>query len=97
MTRCNNNVVECIFKIEMRCINIKLKITGAYDDDEFLMEIYTGALLEKCKTFTNEIQSQKQKWLFGTLPNSGCIDTTNSMIQIYSNLIEYGTRKKDLA
>ena len=58
------------------------------------MEIYAGALLEKCKTFTNEIQSQKQKWLLETLPNLGRIDTTNFMIQIYSNLIEDVTWKK---
>ena len=61
------------------------------------MDIYAGDLLEKCKTFTNEIQSQKQKCLLGTLPNSGRIDTTNSMIQLYSNLIEDGTWKKYLA
>ena len=58
------------------------------------MEFYAGALLEKCKTFTNEIQSQKQKWLLGTHPNLGRINTTNFIIHIYSNLIEYVTWKK---
>ena len=61
------------------------------------MEVYADDLLENGQTFTNEIQYQKQKWLLGTLPNSGHIDTTNSMIQLYSNLIEYGTWKKDLS
>ena len=46
------------------------------------------------KTFTTEVQSMKQKWLLGTLPNPGRIDTTNSVTQIYSNLVEDGTRKK---
>ena len=81
----------------MNRIKIYLKITGAYDDYEFLMEVYSGSIIEKCKTFTNEIQYQKQKWLLGTLTNSGRIDTTNSMIKLYSNLIEDGKRKKYLA
>ena len=97
LASCDNTVVEWVFKMEMKRINIELKIPGAYDDDQFLMEIYAGALLEKCRTFTNEIQSQKQKWLLGTLTNSGRIDTTNSIIQLYFNLIEDGTRKKYLA
>ena len=83
--------------MEMKCINIKLKIPGAYGDDQFLIDIYAGALLEKCKIFTNEIQYQKQKWLLGTLPNSVYINTNKSMIQLYSNLIEDGTCKKILA
>ena len=82
--------------MKMKRINIKLKIPGAYDNEKFLMDIYAGALLAKCRTFTNEIQSQKQKWLLGTLTNSGRIDTTNLMIHLYSNLIEYGKWKKDL-
>ena len=57
----DNNVVEWISKMEMKWINIKLKIPGAYDYDQFLVYIYAGALLAKCKTFTNKIQSQKQK------------------------------------
>ena len=81
----------------MKRINIELKIPGAYDDDQLLMDMYAGSLLAKWKTFTNEIQSQKQKWLLGTLPNSGRINTTNSIIQLYFNLIEDGTWKKYLA
>ena len=50
---CNNKFVECISKMTMKRINIELKIPGAYDDDQFLVKIYAGALLEKCKTFTN--------------------------------------------
>ena len=96
LASCDNTVVEWVFKMEMKRINIELKIPGAYDDDQFLMEIYAGALLEKCKTFTNEIQSQKHKLLLGALPNLGRIDTTNFMIQIYSNLIEDVTWKKYL-
>ena len=81
----------------MKRIKTELKIPGAYDDDKLLMDFYAGAIIEKCKTFTNEIQYQKQKWLLGTLPNSGRINTINSMIQLYSNLIEYGTWKKYLS
>ena len=94
---CDNNVVELISKMVMKRINIELKILGAYDDNQFLMDVYEGALLEKCKTFTNEIQSQKQIWILGKLPNSGRIDTTNLMLQLYSNLIEDGTRKRDFS
>ena len=83
----DDNVVEWITKMEMNQININLRIPGAYENDQFLTDIYSGALLEKCKTFTNEIQYQKHKWLLGALPNSGHINTTNSMIQIYSNII----------
>ena len=97
MASCNNNVVDWISRMKMKRINIKLKIPGAYNDDKFLMDVYVGALLAKCKTFTNELQSQRRKWLIGTLPNSGRIDTTKSMIQIYSNLIEDGAWKKYLA
>ena len=97
LERCNNNVVQWISKTEIKCINIELRIPGSYDDDQFLIDVYAGALLEKCKTFTNKIQSQKQKWLLDTLPKSRRINTTKSMIQLYSNLIEYGTRKKYLA
>ena len=91
---CDNNIVEWISKVEMRRINIEIKIPGAYKNDQFLMDVNAGAILEKCKTFTNEIQSQKQKWLIGTLPKSGCTNTTNSMIKLSSNLIEYGTGNK---
>ena len=61
----------------MKRINIEIKIPGACNDDKFLVDMYAGALLRKCKTFTNEIQSQKQKWLLGTLPNSVLINATN--------------------
>ena len=94
---CNNNIVEWISKMELKCINIEPKIPGTYDNDQLLMDINVGALLARFKTFTNEIQSQKQKWLLGTHTSSGRIDTTNSMIKLYSNLIEDGKRKKYLA
>ena len=83
--------------MEMKRINIEFNIPVAYDDDQFLMEIYAGALLEKCKIFTNEVQYQKQKQLLGTLPILGRIDATNLMIQLYSYLIEYGTWNKYLS
>ena len=92
----NNNAGEWIYRMEMELINIELKIPGDYEYDQFLVEVYEGALLAKCKTFKNEIQSQKQKCLIGTLPNSGRIDTNNSMIHIYYNIIEDGTWKKYL-
>ena len=92
---CNNNVVEWISQMEMKHINIELKIPGSYDDNQFLMEIYQGALKAKCKTFTTEVQSMKQKWLLGTLPNPGRIDTTHTVTKLYSNLVEDGTRKKE--
>ena len=41
---CNNNVVEWISQKEMKRINIKLKIHGAYDDNQFLVEICQCAL-----------------------------------------------------
>ena len=88
---CNNNVVECISQMEMKSINIELKIPGAYDENQFLMDIYQGALETKCKTFTTEVQSMKQKWLLGTLPNPGRIDTTHAVTQLYFNLVEDGT------
>ena len=44
---CNNNVVDCVYKMEMKRINIELKLPGAYGDDQFLMDIYAGALLAK--------------------------------------------------
>ena len=73
LASCNNNVVEWISQMEMKCINIELKIPGAYDDNQFLMEIYQGALEAKCKIFTTEVQYMNQKWLLGTLPNPGRI------------------------
>ena len=53
LASCDNNVVEWISKMEMKRINIELKIPGAYNDDQFLMDVYAGAILDKCKTFTN--------------------------------------------
>ena len=91
----NNNVVEWISKMEMRRINIELKIPGAYGNNQFLMDIYQGALEAKCKTFTTEVQSMKHKLLLGTLPNPGCIDTTHAVILLYSNLVKDGTWKKE--
>ena len=41
---CNNNVVEWISQMEIKRINIKLNILGAYDDNQFLIDIYQGAL-----------------------------------------------------
>ena len=49
----NNNVIEWISRMEMKRINIELKIPGAYEDDQFLVDVYAGSLLETCKTFTN--------------------------------------------
>ena len=97
LASCNTNYIEWVSKMLMKRINIELNIPGSYDDDQFLMDVYAGAFLAKCKTFTNEIQSQKQRWLLSTLPNSGRINTTNLMIQLYSNLIGDGTWKKYLA
>ena len=37
----------------------------------------------------------KQKWLLGTLPNPGGIDTNYAVTQIYYNLVEDGTWKKE--
>ena len=37
----------------------------------------------------------KQKWLLGNLPNPGRIDTTHAVNQLYSNLVEDGTWKKE--
>ena len=91
LASCNNNVVEWISQMKMNRINIELKIPGAYDDNQFLMDIYQGALKAKCKTFTTEVQSMKQKWLLGTLTNPGRIDTTHAVTQLYSNLVEDGT------
>ena len=93
---CNNNVVDWISKMEMKRINIELNIPGAYDDNQFLTEICHGAIEAKCKTFTTQVQSMKHKWLLGTLPNQGRIDTTHAVTQLYSNLVEDGTWKKEL-
>ena len=94
LASCKNNVVKWISKMEMKRINIELKITGAYENNQFLVDIYQGALEAKCKTFTTEVQSMKQKWLLGTVPNPGRIDTTHAATQIYSKLVEDGTWKK---
>ena len=80
--------------MDMKRINIERKIPGSYDENQFLMDIYQGALKAKCKTFTIDVQSMKQKWLLGTLPNPGLTDTTHAVTQIYSNLFEDGTWKK---
>ena len=61
LASCNNNVVEWIYKMEMKRINIEPKIPEYYYDNQLLMEIYQGALKAKCKTFTTEVQSMKQK------------------------------------
>ena len=59
------------------------------------MGIYQGSLEAKCKTFTTEVQSMKQKCFIGTLPNPGRIDTTHAVAQIYSNLVEDRTWKEE--
>ena len=94
LTSWNNNLVEWISQMEMKRINIEIKIPGAYDDNQFLMDIYQGAIEAKYKTLTTEVKSMKQKWLLVTLPNPGLIDTTHTVTQIYSNLVEDGTWKK---
>ena len=94
LASCNKNMVEWISKMDMKRIDIELKILGAYDDNQFPMEIYQGALEAKCKTFITEVQSMKQKWLLGILPNPGRIHTTHAVTQLYSNLFEDGTCKK---
>ena len=42
----NNNVVEWISNMEMKCINIELNIPGDYNDVQLLMDVYAAALLE---------------------------------------------------
>ena len=91
---CNNNVVEWISQMDMKRINIELRIPGSYNDNQFLMKIYQGALKAKCKNFTTEVQSMKQKWLLVTLPNPRRIDTTHAVTQLYINLVEDGNWKK---
>ena len=84
-------MVEWISKMEMKRINIELKITEAYEDNQFLMDIYQGELKAKCKTFTTEAKSMKQKWLLRTLTNPRSIDTTHAVTQLYYNLVGDGT------
>ena len=79
----------------MKRINIELKIPEAFEDNQFLRDVYQVALKAKCKTFIAELQSMKQKWLLRTLLNPGCIDTTHAVTQLYSNLGEDGTWKKE--
>ena len=90
-------MVEWLASMEMKRISIKLKIPGAYDETQFLMDIYQGALEAKFKTFTTEVQSMKQKWLLGTLPNSSRIETVYAITQLYSNLVEDGTWKREFS
>ena len=47
LASCNKNMVEWIYQMEMKRINIELRIPGAYDDNQFLMDIYQGALNAK--------------------------------------------------
>ena len=81
--------------MEMKRINIKLKIPVVYDDNQFMMDIYQGELEAKCKTFTTEVKSMKKKWLLVTFPNPVHIDTIHTVTQIYSNLVEDGTWKNE--
>ena len=97
LSTCDNDVVEWLSQMEIKRINIDLKIPGAYSDDQFLMDVFAGALKAKCKTFTTEVQSMKQKWLLGMLPNSGRIDVTHSITQLYSNVVEDGTWRKEFS
>ena len=90
----DNNVVEWLSQMEIKRINIDLKIPGAYSNDQFLMDVFAGALKAKCKTFITEVQLMKQKWLCRMLPNSGRIDVTHSITQQYWNVVDDGTRKK---
>ena len=92
---CNKNVVEWISQMEIKRINIEFKISGTYDDNQFLMGIYQGALDSKCNTLTTEVQSMKQKWLLGTLLNPVLIGTTHAVTKLYSNLVKDGNWKKN--
>ena len=47
LSSCNNNIFEWVSKMEMKRINIEIKIPGDYDDDQFLLDVYAGALLAK--------------------------------------------------
>ena len=54
-----NNVTTWLTKMEEKYINIELKVPGSYNDDQYILDIFQGALEAKCKAFCTEVQSMR--------------------------------------
>ena len=92
-----NNVTTWLTKMEEKRINIELKVPGSYHDDQYIMDIFQGALEAKCKAFCAEVQSMKQKWLLGNADNWTKDNIVSTLIQYFTNMSEDGTWKKENA
>ena len=89
------NITAWSSAMEAKRATIELKIPGAYDDDQFMMDILQGALQAKCKTFVSQVQSMKQRWLLGNPDNLTKDTLVSNLVQYYSNMVEDGTWKKE--
>ena len=81
--------------MEFKRATIALKIPGAYDDDQFMMDIFQGVLQAKCKTFVSQVQLMKQRWLLRNSDNLTKDILVSHLVQYYSNMVEDGTWKKE--
>ena len=91
----SNSIVEWTTAMEQSRISIALKCPGAYPDDQYIMDLFKGALEAKCKTFVSKVQSMKQSWLNRTLADPTKEGIIQTMVQWYSNMFDDGTRKKE--
>ena len=69
LANCNNKTVEWISKVEMRRINIEIKIPGAYKNDQFLMDVNAGAILENAKHSQMKSNLRSKNGLLEHFPN----------------------------
>jgi len=83
--------------IEKGRIRIKLKIPGAYSDEQFTQDYLNAAMGTPCKLFRNEVSSIKNKWLLGTDLTLTKEKTRKTIKQMHLNMEKDGTWEKGLS
>ena len=82
------------FEFEFQQIEVKLP--GAYHQDQYIIDVFDGALTAKCKTFLSEVSSMKLKWARGNPIGWTMKEIVHKISSLYTNLDSDGTWAREL-
>ena len=85
----------CISMEKARTL-IELKLPRAYHDDQFIMDIFDGALTAKVKTFVTEVSSMKLRWARGNSHGWTRKDIVYEISSLYTNIHSDGSWAREL-
>ena len=93
-----NNVSLWLLELDRRRNIVEVKAPGCYPINQYLMDIFKGALEVPSKTFNAQVSSKKQDWLLGEDPGKFSKDYVMSLLTKYhNNMVDDGTWEKELS